>query len=66
MTYFDGFGAQYIPKEIKKSIGIKNTTPNSQRIQVYDLIMCGHFCIWSFCLKVKGWQILPTYFHQRT
>ena len=45
VTYFDGFGAQYIPKEIKKSIGNKNTTPNSQRIQVYDLIMCGHFCI---------------------
>ena len=43
VTYFDSFGAEPIPKEIKKFIGNKNIT-NIFQIQVYDL-MCGFFCI---------------------
>ena len=29
ITYFDSFGDEYTPKEIKKFIGNKNTTTNS-------------------------------------
>ena len=39
--YFDSFGVEHIPKEIKKLIGNKNITINIYRIQAYDLIMCG-------------------------
>ena len=41
VTYFDSFGVEYIPKEIKKFIGNKNIITNIYRIQAYDLIMCG-------------------------
>ena len=39
-TYFDSFGVEHVPKEIKKFIGNKNIT-NIYKLQVYDLIMCG-------------------------
>ena len=44
-TYFDSFGVEHIPKEIKKFIGNKNIIANIFRIQAYDSIMCGSFCI---------------------
>ena len=45
VIYFDSFGVEYIPKEIKKSIGNKNIKTNIFRIQDYNSRMCGYFCI---------------------
>ena len=45
VTYFDSFGVEHIPKEIKKFIGNKNIIANIFRIQAYDSIMCGYICI---------------------
>ena len=36
VTYFDGFGVRYIPKEIKRFIGNKNVITNICRIQAYE------------------------------
>ena len=44
-TYFDSFGVEHFPKEIIKFIGNKNMIINIYRIQAYDSIMCGYFCI---------------------
>ena len=41
VTYFDSFGVEHIPKEIKTFISNKNIKTNIFRIEVYDLIMCG-------------------------
>ena len=41
-TYFDSFGVEHIPKEIKAFIN-KNII-NIFRIQAYDSIMYGYFC----------------------
>ena len=35
LTYFDSFGVEYTPKEIRKSIGKKNTITNIYRIPAY-------------------------------
>ena len=43
-TYFDSFGVEHIPKEIKKFIDSKNVISNICRIQAYDSILCGYFC----------------------
>ena len=43
--FFDSFGVGHIPKEIKAFINNKNITTNIFRIQAYDSIMCGYFCI---------------------
>ena len=45
VSYFDSFGVEHIPKEIKTFISHKNITTNIFRIQAYDSIMCGYFCI---------------------
>ena len=46
ITYFDSFGVEHIPKEIKKFInGSLSITTNIFRIQAYDSIICGDFCI---------------------
>ena len=46
---------EYIPKEIKTFIGNK-IKANIYRIQTYDSIMCGYFCIGfgDFMLKDKS------------
>ena len=45
VTYFDSFGVEHIPKEIIKFIVQKKIITNIYRIQAYDSIMCGYFCI---------------------
>ena len=45
MIYFDSFGVEHIPEEIMKVIGNKIIKTNIFRIQDYDSIMCGYFCI---------------------
>ena len=45
ITYFDSFGVEHIPEEIKKFIGNKNIKANIFGIQANDSVMCGYFCI---------------------
>ena len=45
VTYFDSFGVEHIPKEIKAFIGNKNIKTNIFSIQAYDSIMRGYFRI---------------------
>ena len=39
ITYFDSFGVEHIPKEIKQFIDSKNVISNVFRIQAYDSIL---------------------------
>ena len=43
VTYFDSFGVENIPRDIKKFIGHKNIITNIYRKQAYDSIICGYF-----------------------
>ena len=56
VTYFDSFGIEHIPKEVKKFIGRRNVISNIYRIQNYDSVMCGYFCIGfiDYMFKVKS------------
>ena len=45
IAYFDSFGVEHIPEENKAFIGNKNIQKKIFRIQTYDSIMCGYFCI---------------------
>ena len=58
--YFDSFGVEHIPKEIKKFIGNKNIKTNIFRIRAYDSIMCGCFCIGFIDFMLAG-KILIDY-----
>ena len=54
ITYFDSFGVEHIPKEIKTFIKNRNIKTNIFRIQAYDSIMCGYFCIAFIDFMFKG------------
>ena len=54
ITYFDSFGVEHIPKEINAFIRNKNIKVNIFRIQAYDSIMCGYFCIAFIDFMLKG------------
>ena len=53
-TYFDSFGVEHIPKEVKIFLGNKNLKTNFFRIQAYDSIMCGYFCIGFIDFMLAG------------
>ena len=40
IVYFNSFGVEHVPEEIKEFIGNKNIKANIFRVQV----MCGYFC----------------------
>ena len=57
-VYFDSFGVEHIPKEIKKFIGNKDIKADIFRLQAYDSIMCGYFCIEFINYMFKGKTLL--------
>ena len=55
VTYFDSSSVEHIPKEVKAFIDRSLfITTNIFRIQAYDSIMCGYFCIGFFDFKLAG------------
>ena len=45
IVYFDSFGVEHVPKEIKEFIGNKNIKANSFWVEANDSVMCGYFWI---------------------
>ena len=62
VTYFDSFGVEHIPTEIRTFIGClsssalhnKNIRTNIFRIHAYDSIMCQYFCIGFINFMLAG------------
>ena len=57
IIYFDSFEVEHILKEIRNFKGNKNII-NIYRIQAYDSIMCGYFCIRVVDFMLKGKSLL--------
>ena len=65
-VYFHSFGVEHIPKEINKFIRSKelghtvrrDIKSNTFRIQAYDSVMCGYFCIEIINYMLKGKTLL--------
>ena len=58
VTYFDCFGVEHNPKEVKKLIRNKNITANTYRKQSYNSLMCRYFCIGFIDFLLKGKSLL--------
>ena len=54
VTYFDSFREEHIQKEFRTFIGNKNIKTNIFRIQTYDSIVCGYFCIGFIDFMLAG------------
>ena len=55
IAYFDSFGVEHVPEEIKEFVGNKNIILNTFHVQANNSVMCGYFCIGfiGFLLPVK-------------
>ena len=62
IVYFDSFGVEHVPEEIKKSIANKNTNANIFRVQANDSVMCRYFCI-GFIDFILAGKTLTDYTH---
>ena len=58
LTYFDSFGVELVPKEIKIFIGNKNIITNVYKRKINDSIMCGNLCIRFIDFKLKDKSLL--------
>ena len=45
IVYFESFGVEHVPEEIKKFIRNKNIITNIFRVEANNSIMCQYFCI---------------------
>ena len=45
IVYFDSFGVEHAPEEIKEFIKNKNIRANIFRIKANNSVMCGYFCV---------------------
>ena len=57
LIYFDSFGLEHIPEELKKFVENKYII-NIYRIQAYNSIMSGYFCIRFINSMLKGKSLL--------
>ena len=45
IVYFNSFGVEHVPEEIKEFFGNKNIIANIFLVQAKDSVMCGYVCI---------------------
>ena len=54
ILYFDSFGVEHVPEEIKKFVGNKNIKANIIRVQANNSVMCSYFCIGFIDFMLAG------------
>ena len=54
IVYFDSFGVEHVPEEIKEFIGNKNIKSNIFRVKANDSVTCGYFCIGFIDFMLAG------------
>ena len=71
VTYFDSFGVEHIPKEIKTFINCSlsiflhpplHATTHTFRIQAYNSIICEYFCIGFINFMLAGKTLYKSFF----
>ena len=54
IVYFDRFGVEHVPEEIKEFVGNKDITANTFRVQANNSVTCGYFCIGFIDFMLAG------------
>ena len=54
IVYFNSFGAEHVPEEIKEFVGNKNIIANIFRVQANNSVMCGYFSMEFIDFMVAG------------
>ena len=54
IVYFDSFGIEYVPEEVKGFIENKNIKAKNFRVEANNSIVCGDFCIGFIDFMLAG------------
>ena len=54
IVYFNSFGVEHVPEEIKEFIGNKNKKANIFWVQANNSVICGYFCIGFIDFMIAG------------
>ena len=54
ILYFDSFGVEHVPEEIKKFLRNKSIIANIFLIQANNSVLCGYFCIGVIDFMLAG------------
>ena len=54
IVYYNSFGVEHVPDEIKKFVENKNIKANIFRVQANNSVMCGYFCIGFIDFMLAG------------
>ena len=54
IVYFDSFGVEHVPEEIKEFIGNKNKIANIFQVQANNSVMFEYFCIGFIDFTLAG------------
>ena len=57
IVYFDSFGVEHIPEEIKKFLGNGNKKAHIFWVQANNSVMCGYFCIGLIDFMLAGKKV---------
>ena len=57
IVYFNSFGVEHVPEEIKEFIGNKNIIANIFRVQANNSVMCGYYCIGFIDFMLAGKKV---------
>ena len=57
IVYFDSFGVEHVPEEIKEFIGNKNIIVNILQVQATNSVMCGYYCIGFIYFMFAGQKL---------
>ena len=58
IVYFNSFGVEHVPEEIKEFIGNKNIKANIFRVQANNSVMCGYFFIGFVDFMLAGKKLI--------
>ena len=62
IVYFNSFGVEHVPEEIKEFVGNKNIIANIFRVQANNSVMCGYFCIGFIDFMLAGKNFASMFF----
>ena len=57
IVYFDSFGVEHVPEEIKEFVGNENIKANIFRVQAKNSVICGYFCIGFIDFMLAGKKV---------
>ena len=57
IVYFDSFGVEHVPEDIKEFIGNEKIKANLLRVQGSDSVMCGYFCVGYIDFRLAGKEL---------